>query len=156
MQRVVVPGMPLRGGCQCGAVRYLVTGPPLVFYICHCTQCQRQTASAFGESLRIRQDDLALTGVVRSVERLSDSGVRREGWFCPACGVRLWHGSVGSNEINVKAGTLDDTTWLIPAGHIWTRSRQSFVATGNDGLEYAGQPADGYAALKTRWQEMTA
>ena len=38
------------GGCQCGAVRYEVTGPPIKLYVCHCTECQRQSGSAFGMS----------------------------------------------------------------------------------------------------------
>jgi len=34
--------LPLRGGCQCGAVRYEATTIPLTLYTCHCTECQRQ------------------------------------------------------------------------------------------------------------------
>ena len=44
--------LPLNGGCQCGACRYVIGGWPLTFYICHCSECQAQSASAFGESLR--------------------------------------------------------------------------------------------------------
>jgi hypothetical protein len=45
--------------------------------------------------------------------RTSDAGALREGWFCPDCGVRIWHGTKQSPEINIKAGTLDDTSWLV-------------------------------------------
>ena len=153
---VVVPPLPLTGGCQCGRVRYLVSAAPLTFYLCHCRECQRHTTSAFGESLRIAQSDFSVTGVVREIRRVADSGVQRQGWFCPECGIRLWHGSSGSVEINVKAGTLDDTSWLLPAGHIWVGSRQSFIEIRGDELAYAGQPEDSYAALKERWKLMTA
>jgi hypothetical protein len=39
------------GGCQCGRVRYRVEGEPLTLGICHCTECQRQSGSAFGMSM---------------------------------------------------------------------------------------------------------
>jgi hypothetical protein len=128
---------------------------PLVFYLCHCTECQRQTSSAFGESLRFRREDLDVDPGLLCINRESDSGKQRQGWFCPDCGVRIWHGSSGSDEINIKAGTLDDTSWLVPAGHIWTRSKQPIVTMTDDDLIYEAQPKDNYAALKQRWQEMT-
>jgi hypothetical protein len=152
---VELPNLPLQGGCACGAVRYLITAPPLTFYLCHCTDCQRQTSSAFGQSLRVRAKDFSVEGTVRCTERVADSGALRQGWFCLHCGVRLWHGTRGSDELNVKAGTLDHTQWLIPAGHIWVRSRQQFVALPENGLVYEEQPEAGYARLKARWRAMT-
>lgn len=154
-EQVALPPLPLEGGCCCGAVRYRLAGAPLTFYLCHCTECQRHTSSAFGESLRVHASHFAATGTVRVIERVSDSGSRRQGWFCPECGVRLWHSTIGSAEINIKAGTLDDTGWLKPAGHIWVRSAQPFVRFEPNALIYETQPEPGYLQLKSRWQEMT-
>ncbi len=42
---------PQTGGCLCGAIRYEITGPPLVAYPCHCTACQRLTGSAFSSAV---------------------------------------------------------------------------------------------------------
>lgn len=148
------PPRPLTGGCQCGRIRYRLSAKPLVFYLCHCKECQRQTSSAFGESLRFSRDALEVDGELAVFRRTSDAGNAREGWFCPDCGVRIWHGTQGSGEINIKAGTLDDTSWLAPAGHIWTRSRQSFVTIAEHELAYDGQPDDDYQALRDRWLQM--
>jgi hypothetical protein len=156
MRNVTIPPLPITGGCQCGKVRYRIIGRPVVFYLCHCTECQRHTSSAFGESLRIVRANLETDGDMKCFTRLSDSGRQREGWFCPDCGVRIVHGTAGSEQVNVKAGTLDDTSWLAPAGHIWTRSKQQFVAIGADEPAWPGQPEDGYAALIERWQAMIA
>ncbi len=41
----------LRGECQCGGIRYEVTGVPQQVVVCHCTDCQRQSGSAFGMTL---------------------------------------------------------------------------------------------------------
>lgn len=154
-KRVKIPHLPLSGGCQCGAVRYRLTDMPLVFYLCHCTECQRHTSSAFGESLRFSAGAMEVDGRLRCTRRESSSGRPREGWFCAECGVRIWHGSEGLPEFNIKAGTLDDTSWLVPAGHIWTRSAQPFMTFRDDDLVYEQQPDDGYAALRSRWLAMT-
>ncbi|MBE0705362.1 MAG: GFA family protein [Afipia sp.] len=148
------PELPLMGGCQCARVRYRILAMPVVFYLCHCKECQRHTSSAFGESLRVRSADLEIDGDLKTVRRIAESGASREGRFCPECGVRIVHGSVGSELVNVKAGTLDDTSWLFPAGHIWVRSKQPFFKIDAGELYYPGQPADNYAALAERWHQM--
>lgn len=150
-----IPPLPLAGGCQCGAVRYRITGKPVTFYLCHCSECQRHTSSAFGESLRLKREDLEVDGELELTTRGSDSGTLREGWFCPGCGVRIWHGSRGSALVNIKAGTLDDTSWLVPAGHIWTRSKQPFMAIPADAIDYETQPETGDNTLSERWWAMT-
>ena len=48
--------------------------------------------------------------------------------FCPNCGTRLYHAeSHESGIISLKAGSLDDSSWLRPVGHIWTRSAQPWL-----------------------------
>lgn len=153
---IELPTLPLKGGCQCGAVRYEMGGVPHVFYFCHCRECQRQTSSAFGQSLRVRRSDLTIEGSLKSVFRSSASGRRREGRFCPDCGVRIVHCSAGSDMVNIKAGTLDETAWLVPAGHIWLSSAQRFFAPHGDALCYERQPDDDYDALAQRWRSMIA
>lgn len=152
--KVKMPELPLTGGCQCGQLRYSAKAAPYVFYLCHCTECQRHTSSAFGESLRFRADEVEVTGPVKRFQRVAESGKTREGLFCPECGVRVLHSTAGADMVNIKAGTLDDATWLVPAGHIWTRSKQRFVAISDDELQYAEQPDDSYAAMAQRWRAM--
>jgi hypothetical protein len=108
------------------------------------------------ELLRVRGTDLEIEGEMRLVTRLSDAGNLREGRFCPECGVRIVHGTKGAEMVNIKAGTLDDPTWLVPAGHIWVRSKQRFLAIRPDELSYETAPDDGLAALAARWKEMLA
>ncbi|ORE90250.1 GFA family protein [Aurantimonas sp. 22II-16-19i] len=155
MRRTKMPPLPLTGGCQCGAVRYAISAVPRVFYLCHCSECQTQTSSAFGESLRCDPASVVVTGTMKTTRRVAESGTVRLGDFCPACGVRIQHRSEGDpGRLNVKAGTLDDPSWLVPAGHIWTRSRQAFVTIGADELSYPEGPDDGGAAMAARWREM--
>ena len=52
---------PVTGGCQCAAVRYEITGRPVALYVCHCKECRKQSASAFGISLIVRRADFRVT-----------------------------------------------------------------------------------------------
>jgi len=119
------------GRCQCGGVKYQVTGTPVTVFACHCTECQRQSSSAFGMALWIRHGAAELlSGELRTWVRQTPSGKALECSFCPACGTRLFHKFLGQSEMmSIKPGTLDDTRWLEPAGHIWTRARSPGFAS---------------------------
>lgn len=152
---ITLPEFPVHGGCQCGAVRYKLLAVPVVFYICHCTECQKQSASAFGESVRVRQDALDIAGHVETFTSPGNGKASAERDFCGTCGTRLFHRRAQYHEfLNIKGGTLDDKSWLIPAGHIWTRSRQKWVTIPDDALAYEEQP-DNYQRLTDRWRVMT-
>ena len=154
MLKGAMPALPLTGGCQCGAVRLRIRAEPIVFYFCHCRECQRQSASAFGQSLRVRSQDMEIEGTLARTEWVVDSGARRTGKFCPACGVRIFHGSPGEPTRTLKAGTLDDTSWLRPAGHIWMRSAQPWFRPAPGELVYETGPDDGFQALAERWRQI--
>jgi hypothetical protein len=121
--------LPLTGGCCCGGVRYAITGLPTALYCCHCKDCQRQSGSAFAMSMFVPRDALAITaGRPKSWRRRADSGRLMRCVFCADCGTRLYNEPESRPEtVVVKPGTLDDTSWLDPAGEIWTASRQPWV-----------------------------
>ena len=145
--------LPLVGGCQCGALRYEITEPPVMVYNCHCTNCQRIGGGAFSTPMTILETAFAFTkGQPRTIEWLSDAGNRRVGWFCGACGSRIAHGQIpGSGVLSVRSGTLDDTSWVEPVGDIWTRSAQPWVAPSPDRLRFERQPTD-YAQFVERFR----
>src|SRR5579885_989683 len=115
--------LPVTGGCQCGSVRYEIASPPVELYVCHCRECRKQSASAFGISAIFRREDFRLTrGSVKSWTRDADSGCRVKCNFCPECGSRVWHEDEAGREptISVKGGSLDQPIDLGSASHIWT------------------------------------
>jgi hypothetical protein len=134
---------PQSGGCQCGAVRYEVTGPPRSVYACHCTECQTQSGSAFAMAAVIPQENFRITrGTPKMFRRPSVSGKTMECWFCPDCGTRLYHMPGGADypNRNIKPGTLDDSSWLAPTIHFWTRSAQPWFAFPDGVTCYETQP----------------
>jgi hypothetical protein len=136
--------LPLTGGCQCGALRYEIRAEPLSVYVCHCTECQRQSASAFSMSVMVPRDSLVYTkGKPRRFERTADSGRVIASDMCETCGVRPVNHPLANDKVSIlKPGTLDDTSWLHPIGHIWTKSAQPWVPIPVDSVIHEGHPSD--------------
>lgn len=133
---------PYAGGCQCGAVRYLLRAEPLTLYICHCTECQKQSSSAFGMSMTVMRADVDIThGTPRVFERPAGESHRVVCSYCADCGSRLFHATTRRpDHMNIKPGTLDDTRWLKPVAHVWTRSAQPWVRIPDGMLTFPAQP----------------
>ena len=131
------------GGCQCRAVRYDLKTDATVIYACHCRECQRQSGSAFGLSMPVPTARLTLTGELGSWERATGSSGRTRCSFCVVCGTRIHHVSLARPDwTTIKAGTLDDTSGLIPRVHIWTRSKQAWVMLDPTVPAFETQPDD--------------
>ena len=130
------------GQCQCGEVKYRVVGTPVTLFACHCTECQRQSSSAFGMALWVGDADVQLlSGKLKEWIRTMSSGRNMACSFCPTCGTRLFHKVLGqSNFMSIKPGTLNDTRLLEPAGHIWTKSKQQWVHIAATSLQYPDNP----------------
>ena len=109
------------GRCQCGEIRYKSIGEPLALYVCHCLECRKQSASAFGISLRVSREGFCTTqGLPKFWSRATDSGRKLQCAFCPTCGTRLWHEYEPISEIvSIKGGSLDEPIDISNAIHIW-------------------------------------
>jgi len=121
---------PLDGGCDCRAVRYRMTAPPLFVHCCHCRWCQRETGSAFALNAMIEADRVQLTaGEVDVVLTPSASGRGQKIARCPACRIAVWSNYAGAGDAVrfVRVGTLDEPDRLPPDIHIFTASKQPWV-----------------------------
>ena len=117
------------GGCQCGAIRYRVEGAPVGVGVCHCKECQRQSGSAFGMSFIVRKEAFALlSGELKTFTRTSESGRPVVCAFCPECGTRIHHEARWREGVlNIKPGTLDDTSRLQPTAQVWASRKQPWL-----------------------------
>ena len=78
--------MEIKGGCLCGAVRYIAEADPTSATVCHCRDCQKFTGSAFAALLRVSKEAVTIEGTLKTISRNGGSGnpiLRR---FCPECG----------------------------------------------------------------------
>jgi hypothetical protein len=118
--------MNLEGGCACGAIRYELTGKPLIVHACHCRDCQRLSGSAFVVNLWMERKSVRASGAAPQSFRLKGgSGQAHDVFFCADCGTYLWsryHGAPG-DALFVRGGTLDTPEAVRPDVHIFTRSK---------------------------------
>jgi hypothetical protein len=116
------------GGCQCGAIRYTVSGALPIAYACHCGACKKQSASAFSMSVAVMFERLTVAGIPASFEASAYSGAIKSCYFCVKCGTRLWHGSSASpGVVTLKVGTLDDSAHIAPRLHLWISKKQAGI-----------------------------
>ena len=117
----------LDGRCLCGTIAYSCDAEPVATAICHCTECQRQTGTSFSILVAVPRKALQLDwDSLGSVETMgTDTGLPTTRTFCRDCGSPLAsYGEALPQLAFIKAGTLDDRSWLEPEVHIWCDSAQ--------------------------------
>ncbi len=119
--------LPADGGCLCGQVRFRVSAQPLVTMACHCTGCQRMTASAYSLSAAIPAEGFAVTQGEPVIGALH--GANRH-YYCPWCMSWMFTRGEGMDWfVNVRATMFDDPSGLAPFVEIWTREKLAWATT---------------------------
>jgi hypothetical protein len=155
-------GNAMEGGCTCAAVRYRLKARPLFVHCCHCTWCQRETGSAFAVNAMIEASQVELLKGKPTQKTLpSASGKGQVFWRCADCGVTVWsnYPQAGPNIHFIRVGTLDDPSRAPPDIHIYTSTKQPWVALpeGVPAVAEFYQPADYWSAeIKTRFEAARA
>lgn len=122
--------VPLKGGCDCGLVRYELTRKPMFVHCCHCRWCQRESGSAFAVNAIVESNYVVVTnGKPEAVDTPSESGKGQIFMRCPECRIAVWsHYATAGDLISfIRVGTLDDPDAIPPDIHIFTESKQPWV-----------------------------
>ena len=115
------------GECRCGQVRFQVRGAPILTMACHCTGCQRMTASAFSLSSLYAASAFELTAGEPVIGGLH--GATRH-FFCPHCMSWLFTRPEGLQEfVNVRATMLDDARGFTPFIETYTSEALPWAKT---------------------------
>ncbi|OYX61769.1 MAG: aldehyde-activating protein [Novosphingobium sp. 32-60-15] len=127
------------GGCQCGSVRYAVSGDPMHVAICHCIDCRKSTGAPMVAWAMFTADQFALTQGEVTTFNSSGASMRN---FCPRCGTGLFFTNADNlpGIIDVQAATLDDPDALPAQVHIQTAERIGWMAQAHTLPEFARFP----------------
>src|SRR6201999_845749 len=107
------PMRKMTGSCLCGQVHYSAEAEPMFTAVCHCRNCQKQAGTAFTIVVAVPRTAFTVTGRMKTFHDTGDSGQPVERHFCPECGSPIFSDvAVMPGVAFIKAGTLDDTTWL--------------------------------------------
>ena len=122
------PELPWEGGCRCGQVRLEIRAEPLLAMACHCTGCQRMSASAFSLSLAIPS---AGFHVVKGEPVIGGLHGATRHFFCPHCMSWMFTRGEGMDWfVNLRATMLDECSWFAPFVETWTREKLAWATTG--------------------------
>jgi hypothetical protein len=129
--------MKVTGSCHCGAIAIEGEADPALVNICHCTDCQTGTGSAFRVSVPIPGNHFKMTGTPTNyVKTTSESGNPRIQAFCGQCGSPIYSTSPGEGvqaSYMVRVGIHKERDQLVPKRQSWFRSARSWV-TGMDAI----------------------
>jgi hypothetical protein len=122
--------MKIEGGCHCGEVAYEAEIDPESAVICHCTDCQTLSGTAFRTVVRSSEEDFTLkSGQLKTYVKTAESGNPRAQVFCPECGTQIYATSVGDGPkvLGLRVGTIHQRDRLPPKRQVWTRSAQKWL-----------------------------
>jgi hypothetical protein len=135
--------LKVQGQCHCGAIHYEAEVEPGTITVCHCTDCQTQSGSAFRANIPAPASAFRLVkGTPRTYIKTAASGTRRVLAFCEVCGSPLYACAEENPQVySLRIGTLKQRHELgAPQRQIWTQRCLSWV-TLPAGLEvFDGQP----------------
>ena len=122
--------MHIDGGCHCGNIRYEAEIDPEKVLVCHCTDCQTLSATAFRTVVLVPESRFnLLSGDLKTYVKTADSGNKRAQVFCPECGTQLYSTSIGDEErvLGLRVGTARQRRELRPKKQIWCRSALDWI-----------------------------
>jgi hypothetical protein len=123
--------MKINGGCHCGYITFEGVAEPNETSICHCTDCQKMSGSAFRVSVPVSGASLKMLGAEPAAYvKTAESGNKRIQAFCPKCGSAIYSTSPGDAPRPVyfiRVGTLEQRDRFVPQTQIWFRSAQPWT-----------------------------
>jgi hypothetical protein len=124
------PPMKVDGQCLCGYIRYEADVDADAVAICHCTDCQILSGSAFRVSVPVEDGSFRfLSGTPKTYRKTASSGARRILAFCPECGTSIYSRPADgeSGYFGLRVGALRQRNSLVPRAQYWIRSAQAWV-----------------------------
>ena len=121
--------MKVDGGCHCGYIKYEAEIDPEKTMICHCTDCQTLSGSAFRTVVPVPKEHFRiLSGRPKIYVKTAESGNQRAQAFCPECGTAIYASAVSDPpSYNVRIGSMRQRAELPPKAQHWCRSAVPWV-----------------------------
>lgn len=115
--------MKVDGHCYCGKIAFEAEVDTATVLVCHCTDCQELTGSAY-RAVVMAKDLVILKGAPKVWVKKADSGRERAHAFCADCGSPIYSGPTDGSlaAVSLRIGTLAQRGALEPKKQIWTRS----------------------------------
>ena len=130
------------GGCLCGAIKYEFDKSNLISaHHCHCIDCQKSTGSGKSTILMLPAQAILMDGELKFYTSPTSSGRNMSRGFCQECGSPVLSFIKEMQEVNfLKAGSLDDSSWLKIDSNFYSSSAHSWSPIDDDILSFTHNP----------------
>jgi hypothetical protein len=122
------PTLPLEGTCRCGQIRLRISAQPLFTAACHCSGCQKMSASAFSCTAAIPSAGFEVIQGEPVIGGAHGAEIRH--YHCPHCKSWMFTRPVGVDFVNVRPTMLDDYSWFTPFIETYASAKFPWAATG--------------------------
>ena len=122
--------MKIDGACHCGNIKFGAEVDPAKVVICHCSDCQSLSASAFRTVAFVDASTFKLLGAEPKIYiKTAESGNKRLQAFCSECGSGIYATSDEDSPkvLGLRVGVITQRDQLPPSKQIWTSSAQAWV-----------------------------
>lgn len=134
--------MHVHGRCHCGAIAFEAEVEPGTIAICHCTDCQTLSGTAYRPGISAKAETFVLTGIEPSrYVKTGTSGAKRTHAFCPICGTPIYSAAVENpDRYTLRVGTIAERKALgVPQRQQWCVSALPWAETIADAPKLARQ-----------------
>jgi hypothetical protein len=145
--------LPWSGGCRCGRVRIKVSAPPLLTMACHCSGCQKMSASAFSLTAAVPNQGFEVTQGETVIGGLHGDAQHN---FCPHCMSWMFTRPAGMPFVNLRPTMLDDHLDFRPFIESYTSERLPWAATPAVHSFEKFPPMEAYGGLMKAYGEWAA
>ncbi|RYG86861.1 MAG: GFA family protein [Alphaproteobacteria bacterium] len=122
------PKLPIEGGCRCGKLRIRITQAPVMTLACHCTGCQRMSASAFSLTAIIPETGFEVIAGEPVIGGLHGTDAQHH--HCDWCKSWVFTKSpMAAGFVNVRPTMLDDPRWTTPFAETFRSEALPWVST---------------------------
>jgi len=129
------PALPLTGGCNCGAVRFEVTEPPLSALACWCRRCQRRTGTGGAPNARTAVGSFRLVGDPDALGVWDPGDGGWEKVFCNRCGSQICSRDPDDDaKVSVRFGAFDEDPGIRISAHQFVAFAAPWGQPPDDGL----------------------
>ena len=121
--------MKIDGRCHCGEITFEAEVDPDALHICHCTDCQTLSGSAFRANIPAPAEHFVLlSGTPKTYIKTAESGNKRLHAFCCTCGTPIYSSALENPQsYSLRAGTIRQRAEFLPRRQIWRQSALPWV-----------------------------
>ena len=114
----------VKGGCMCGDYSYQFNRDSVISaHHCHCRDCQQSTGSGKATIVLVPTDALETQGDLKTYTVTGTEGAHVSRGFCANCGSPVLSFVEEAPALRIiKAGSLQDSSWLTIDSSFWSDS----------------------------------